>query len=208
VQDKELRYEEEELPLHPHLTISKARVPYRNERLDAKLCFAYVEGEVSGVFSYTDQFVSAAVIRLRAEVLANRIFVLEELSRKRFIDDCYFSRTRELAVSSSELPRPLNDGSPGDIKVSRRNSIPRSRVVIFRPRSRMSVHPNASTPTVTHRRVLTESDGRYARNACFSKGFLRPNAGSLFMAIQRLQRDGLISHPVCQEEWLISRTKY
>ena len=41
-----------------------------------------------------------------------------------------------------------------------------------------------------------------------SKGVSRPNAGSLFMAIQRLQRDGLISHPVCQEEWLISRTKY
>src|SRR6266478_7463377 len=38
---EELRYEEVVLPLHPHLTISKARVPYRNERLDAKLCFAY-----------------------------------------------------------------------------------------------------------------------------------------------------------------------
>jgi superfamily II DNA or RNA helicase len=38
---EELRYEEAALPPHPRLTISKARVLYRRERLDAELCFAY-----------------------------------------------------------------------------------------------------------------------------------------------------------------------
>src|SRR5206468_9305655 len=82
-----------------------------------------IEGEVSGIFSYTHHSVFAAVIRLRAEVLANRIFVLEEPSRKRFIDDCYFSRTRRILFGD---PSPSNDASPDDINVSRRNSVPRS----------------------------------------------------------------------------------
>ena len=62
-----------------------------------------IEREVSGIFSYTHDFASAAVIRLRAEVLANRIFVLEELSRKRFVDDCYFSRTRGILLRDAAL---------------------------------------------------------------------------------------------------------
>jgi len=56
---EELRYEEVELPLHPHLTISKARVPYRNERLDAKLCFAY-EGRMFAAFDPARGFSTGA----------------------------------------------------------------------------------------------------------------------------------------------------
>jgi hypothetical protein len=56
---EELRYEELELPLHPHLTISKARFPYGNERLDAKLCFAY-EGRMFAVFDPARGFFDGA----------------------------------------------------------------------------------------------------------------------------------------------------
>ncbi len=56
---EELRYEEVALPPHPHLTISKARVPYRHERLGAKLSFAY-EGRVFAAFDPARGYFDAA----------------------------------------------------------------------------------------------------------------------------------------------------
>jgi hypothetical protein len=55
---EQLRYEEVVLPPHPHLTISKAGAPYRQERLEAKLCFAY-EGRKFAAFDPARGFFDA-----------------------------------------------------------------------------------------------------------------------------------------------------
>src|SRR5437763_10652989 len=56
-----------------------------------------------------------------AEALANRIFVLEKLPRKGFIDHCHFSRSRTILRSDASPP---DDGIPDDVKESRCHPIP------------------------------------------------------------------------------------
>src|SRR5947208_15605540 len=64
--------------------------------------------------------------RFAAEVLAIRIFILEKLSCKRLIDDCYVSRSRCILFGDAA---PSDDRVSDDLEISRRNSLPPADVV-------------------------------------------------------------------------------
>src|SRR5438876_1082070 len=103
---EELRYEEVALPAHPHLTISKTRVPYRHERLDAKLCFAY-EGRMFAAFDPARGFFDAAGRRfIRRDSNAEKAAwaFLDQLGLKQRAPT-YPDSTPRWELAPSKLPR-------------------------------------------------------------------------------------------------------
>jgi superfamily II DNA or RNA helicase len=103
---EELRYEEVALPPHPHLTISKARVPYRHERLDARLCFAY-EGRVFAAFDPARGFFDAAgrrFIRRDSDAEKAACAFLDQLGLKQRAPT-YPDSTPRWELAPSKLPR-------------------------------------------------------------------------------------------------------
>ena len=103
---EELRYEEVALPAHPHLTISKTRVPYRHERLDAKLCFAY-EGRMFAAFDPARGFFDAAGRRfIRRDSNAEKAAwaFLDQLGLKQRAPT-YLDSTPRWELAPSKLPR-------------------------------------------------------------------------------------------------------
>src|SRR5271169_2708836 len=109
---EELRYEEVVLPPHPHLTISKTRVPYRHERLDAKLCFAY-EGRMFAAFDPARGFFDAAGRRfIRRDSNAEKVACafLDQLGLKQRAPT-YPDSTPRWELAPSKLPRIV--GSSG-----------------------------------------------------------------------------------------------
>jgi superfamily II DNA or RNA helicase len=103
---EELRYEEVVLPPHPPLTISKARVPYRHERLDAKLCFAY-EGRVFAAFDPARGFFDAAgrrFIRRDSNAEQAACAFLDQLGLRQRVPT-YPDSTPRWELAPSKLPR-------------------------------------------------------------------------------------------------------
>src|SRR5271167_293392 len=103
---EELRYEEVALAPHPHLTISKTRVPYRHERLDAKLCFAY-EGRMFAAFDPARGFFDAAGRRfIRRDSNAEKVACafLDQLGLKQRAPT-YPDSTPRWELAPSKLPR-------------------------------------------------------------------------------------------------------
>src|SRR2546430_1102200 len=103
---EELRYEEVALPAHPQLTISKTRVPYRHERLDAKLCFAY-EGRMFAAFDPARGFFDAAGRRfIRRDSNAEKAAwaFLDQLGLKQRAPT-YPDSTPRWELAPSKLPR-------------------------------------------------------------------------------------------------------
>jgi superfamily II DNA or RNA helicase len=103
---EQLRYEEVALPPRPHLTISKAGVPYRQERLDAKLCFAY-EGRMFAAFDPARGFFDAGGRRFirrdsNAEKAASAF--LDQLGLKQRVPT-YPDSTPRWELAPSKLPR-------------------------------------------------------------------------------------------------------
>ena len=105
-----------------------------------------IEGQIARIFRNADDLViHGSHSSVRAEVLSNRIFILEKLPRKRLIDDCHVPRSRRILLGDAA---PSEDRISDDVKVSRRDSIPGSEVVVLGPGSGMSIHPDAGAPTV------------------------------------------------------------
>ncbi|PYU44738.1 MAG: helicase SNF2 [Acidobacteria bacterium] len=103
---EELRYEEVVLPAHPHLTISKARVPCQHERLDAKLCFAY-EGHMFAAFDPARGFFDAAgrrFIRRDSNAEKAAFAFLDQLGLKQRAPT-YPDSTPRWELAPSKLPR-------------------------------------------------------------------------------------------------------
>jgi superfamily II DNA or RNA helicase len=103
---EELRYEEVALPPHPHLTISKTRVPYRHERLYANLCFAY-EGRMFAAFDPARGFFDAAGRRfIRRDFNAEKAacVFLDQLGLKQRART-YPDSTARWELAPSKLPR-------------------------------------------------------------------------------------------------------
>jgi superfamily II DNA or RNA helicase len=103
---EELRYEEVALPPRPHLTISKTRVPYRNERLYANLCFAY-EGRMFAAFDPARGFFDAAGRRfIRRDFNAEKAacVFLDQLGLKQRART-YPDSTARWELAPSKLPR-------------------------------------------------------------------------------------------------------
>ena len=103
---EELRYEEVALPPHPHLTISKTRVPYRHERLYANLCFAY-EGRMFSAFDPARGFFDAAGRRfIRRDFNAEKAacVFLDQLGLKQRART-YPDSTARWELAPSKLPR-------------------------------------------------------------------------------------------------------
>ncbi len=103
---EELRYEEVALPAHPHLTISKARVRYQHERLDAKLCFAY-EGHMFAAFDPARGFFDAAgrrFIRRDSNAEKAAFAFLDQLGLKQRAPT-YPDSTPRWELAPSKLPR-------------------------------------------------------------------------------------------------------
>ncbi len=103
---EELRYEEVALPPHPHLTISQARSPYRHERLDAKLCFAY-EGRMFAAFDPARGLFDAAGRRfIRRDSTAEKAACtfLDQLGLKQRAPT-YPDSTPRWELAPSKLPR-------------------------------------------------------------------------------------------------------
>jgi superfamily II DNA or RNA helicase len=103
---EELRYEEVALPPHPHLTISKTRVLYRQERLDAKLCFAY-EGRMFAAFDPARGFFDAAgrrFIRRDSNAEKAACAFLDQLGLKQRAPS-YPDSTPRWELAPSKLPR-------------------------------------------------------------------------------------------------------
>jgi len=103
---EELRYEEVALPPRPHLTISKTRVPYRNERLYANLCFAY-EGRMFAAFDPARGFFDAAGRRfIRRDFNAEKAACgfLDQLGLKQRART-YPDSTARWELAPSKLPR-------------------------------------------------------------------------------------------------------
>ncbi len=103
-----------------------------------------LEVEVAGVFgnAYDLVFAFRSDI-IMAELLSNRIFILEKLPRKRLIDDCHVACRRRILFGNTASSK---DRIADDVKVSRGDSIPSSIVVFVGSGSRMSIHPNAGAP--------------------------------------------------------------
>ena len=105
-----------------------------------------IEGQIAGVFGNAHNFVLAGLLPFRtAEVFSDRIFLLEKLARKRLIDDCHVPRSRRILLGDAASS---DDRISDDVKVSRRDSIPGSEVVVVGSGSGMSIHPDAATPIV------------------------------------------------------------
>jgi len=103
---EELRYEEVARPPRPHLTISKTRVPYRNERLYANLCFAY-EGRMFAAFDPARGFFDAAGRRfIRRDFNAEKAacVFLDQLGLKQRART-YPDSTARWELAPSKLPR-------------------------------------------------------------------------------------------------------
>src|SRR5580658_2924514 len=100
--------------------------------------------QIARVFSDAHHFEFTAGFRLTAEVPPNWIFILEKLPRKGLIDDCHLLRSRRILLGDAS---PSNNRVSDDLKISRRDSIPRSEVIIRRAGRGMSIYPNATTPT-------------------------------------------------------------
>ncbi len=103
---EELRYEEVEAPARPHLTISKTRVRYWHQRLDAKLCFAY-EGHRFAAFDPARGFFDAAgrrFIRRDSNAEKAACAVLDELGLKQRAP-AYPDSTPRWELAPSKLPR-------------------------------------------------------------------------------------------------------
>ena len=103
---EELRYEEVALPPHPHLTISKARVPYGNERLEAKLSFAY-EGRMFAAFDPARGFFDVArrrFIRRDSNAEKAACAFLDQLGLKQRAAT-YPDSTPRWELAPSKLPR-------------------------------------------------------------------------------------------------------
>jgi len=103
---EELRYEEVALPPHPHLTISKTRLPYRNERLEAKLSFAY-EGRMFAAFDPARGFFDVATRRfIRRDSNAEKAACafLDQLGLKQRAAT-YPDSTPRWELAPSKLPR-------------------------------------------------------------------------------------------------------
>jgi superfamily II DNA or RNA helicase len=103
---EELRYEEVALPPRPHLTISKTRVPYRNERLYANLRFAY-EGRMFAAFDPARGFFDAAGRRfIRRDFNAEKAACgfLDQLGLKQRART-YPDSTARWELAPSKLPR-------------------------------------------------------------------------------------------------------
>src|SRR5882762_1906191 len=103
---EELRYEEVALPPHPHLTISKTRVMYRHERLDANLCFAY-EGRLFAAFDPARGYFEAAgrrFIRRDSNAEKSACALLDQLGLKQRAPT-YPDSTPRWELAPSKLPR-------------------------------------------------------------------------------------------------------
>src|SRR3954462_7894431 len=74
------------------------------------------------------QFIASG--RPFAEVLAEGIFILEKLARKRLVNDCHMSRSRSVLLRDAA---PFEDTGSNDVKVSRCYAIPRGGIVILGP---------------------------------------------------------------------------
>ncbi len=103
---EELRYEEVALPPRPHLTISKTRVSFRHERLDAKLRFAY-EDRMFAAFDPARGFFDAAGRRfIRRDCHAEKAAcaLLDQLGLKQRAPT-YPDSTPRWELAPSKLPR-------------------------------------------------------------------------------------------------------
>src|SRR5439155_15583390 len=118
---------------------------------------------IARIFSYAHHLEFAALSRLPAEVLADRIFVSEKLTRECLTDDGYMPRNRRILLGDAA---PFDDRGPDDVKVSRCHSIPRSEVIIPGPWSGLPIHPDASAPTPPggeyRQRATEDTPGRLA----------------------------------------------
>src|SRR5579863_3914313 len=122
------------------------------------------EGEMTRIFGDADNLVSTGRFVLRtAEIFSDGIFISEELSRKRFVDDGDTPRRGRILIGdAASAKNRISD----DLKVASRDTIERSRVVFFGSGSRMPIDPDATTPTVAaERRVQAKSDGRHSWDA-------------------------------------------
>ena len=105
-----------------------------------------IEVQIARVFGNAHDFELAAGSGYHAaEMFADRIFVLEKLLRKRFVDDSHVPRSRRILLgdAASSIDR-ISD----DVKVSRRNAIPDGEVVIFRPAEPDAHPPRRPRPNV------------------------------------------------------------
>ena len=84
-----------------------------------------------------------------AKVLSDRILIVEELPRKRLINDRHVSGSRSILLEDAPASK---DWIADDLEVSRRDAIPKSKGVIVRPWSRFSIHPYAAAPVVARQR--------------------------------------------------------
>src|SRR5882724_12102921 len=103
-----------------------------------------IVGPIARILNYPHHLGLTARSRCAAEVLANRIFVSEELTREGLADNGYTSRSRRILFGDAA---PSEDGGPDDVKVSSSNAIPCSEVVIPGSRIGMPVHTDAGAPT-------------------------------------------------------------
>ena len=99
--------------------------------------------QIARIFGDAHHFEFTAGCGLAAEVLPKRIFILEELPRTALIDDSRLSRSRRILFGDAT---PLNNRGSDNLKISPRNSIPRSEVVVPRPGRGMPRNSRMESP--------------------------------------------------------------
>ena len=140
---------------------SRLRFGQKEERANR---LVEIEGQIARIFGDAYDFVLAAGSdAVAAEVLSDRIFILEKLPRKRLIDDCHVPRSRRILLGDAA---PSDDRISDDVKVSRCDSIPGSRVVVLGSGSGMPIHPDASCPNRCRSAASTGREPLKIRREC------------------------------------------